>query len=201
MPGPGQIDNPKGAFGYPGGANTTAAQALMQGGYAVKIETVRNASTVSVIPRGAAVAFSTLSSVATEVACTTVIGSPLFRGVALTSAGLNTERTSVTTAVGLGEQGSDWCDIAIEGPVHGALLSSGVTAGETVWIGSSTVAGATTNGGYLTSTNVLSSAAGRSAIAGIALTSATTGTTGFLTTTGPRGIVYLRPSFVQNSTL
>lgn len=201
MPSP-QLDNPKGAFGYPG-AQSTATQADMQGVYAPKTEFVRNASTVSVIPQGAAVIFSTLSSLTNEVTMTTVIGSPLFRGVALTSAGLNTERTTVTTAAGLGGVGTDWLTIAVEGPVHGALLTSGVVAGDRVWVASSTVAGASTNGGYLTSTNVLSTAAGTgvSVIAGIAFTSGTTGTTGFLTTSGPRGVVYLRPSFVINSTI
>lgn len=195
-----QVDNPKGAFGYPG-ALSTASHAIGQGVYGPKTEKVRNASTVSIIPRGAAVVFSTLSSLGNEVACTTVIGSNLFRGIALTSAGLNTERTSVSTAVGLGGFGSDWLEIAVEGPVHGALLTSGTVAGDRVWVSNSTVAGATTNGGYLGSTVALSSAAGQSAIAGIALTSGTTGTTGFLTTAGPRGIVWLRPSWVNNSTL
>lgn len=199
MPSP-VIDNPRGAFGYVG-ANSTASHALGQGVYFPRTERVRNASTVSIIPVGAAVCLSTLSSLGNEVTITTVIGSPLFRGIALTSAGLNTARTTVATAAGLGPFDSDWCDIAIEGIFHGALLTSGVVAGDQVWVGNSTVAGATTNGGYLTSTGTLSSAGGRSKIAGIALTSGTTGTTGFLTATGPRGIVKLEPSFVQNSTL
>ncbi len=194
------IDNPKGAFGYVG-ALTTGVHAAGQGVYGPKTEKVRNSSTVSIIPRGAAVIFSTLSSLGNEVAITTVLGSALFRGVALTSAGLNTERTTVATAAGLGAFGTDWCEIAIEGPVHGAFLTSGTAPGDSIWVSNSTVAGASTAGGYLGSTVAMSSAAGRSVVAGIALTSGTTGTTGFLTTAGPRGIVWLRPSFVNNSTL
>lgn len=195
-----QISNPLGAFGYTG-ALTTGTHADMQGVYALRTEKVRNASTVFTIPRGASVIFSTLSSLGTEVTITTVLGSNLFRGIAITSAGLNTDRTTVTTAAGLGAIGTDWCEIGIEGPVHGALLTSGTAPGDRVWISNSTVAGASTAGGYLGSTTPMSSAAGNSVIAGIALTSGTTGTTGFLTTAGPRGIVWLRPSFVNNSTL
>lgn len=199
MPNTPQLDNPKGAFGYTG-SQTTGVHADGQGVYFPTLENVRNASTVQVIPQGAAVIWSTLSSLGNEVAITTVISSPLFAGVALTSAGLNTERTSVTTAAGLGGQGSDWCQIVRGGLIHGALLTSGVTAGDRVWTASSTVAGST-GGGYLTSTNALTTAAGQVGIAGIALSSGTTGTTGFLTTAGPRGIVRIDRSITNASTL
>lgn len=200
MPVP-QLQNPQGAFGYPGGFLTTGAQPNIIGPYQGEVRVYRNASTVSVIPRGAAVNISTLSSMGGEVDMSTLIGNPLFVGIAITSAGLNTARTTVTTAAGLGAIGSDQCMVQITGVVYGALLTTGVVPGDRVWTASSTVAGASTNGGYLTSTNALSTAAGQSVIAGIALSSGTTGTTGYLTVTGPRGIVLLRPSFVNNSTL
>lgn len=199
MANPGMLDNPKGAFGYTG-AHTTGVHADGQGVYAATLLNLRNASTAQVIPQGAAVIYSTLSSLANEISITTVIGSPLTVGVALTSAGLNTERTTVSTAAGLGPQGSDWCQVVTGGLIHGALVTSGVTAGDRVWTGNSTVAGST-GGGYLTSTSALSTAAGFSGVAGIAFSSGTTGTTGFLTTVGPRAIVLIRPALSLNSTL
>lgn len=193
MPSYPQIDNPKGAFGYPGGGLTTASQADGQGGYAPKTRTVRNASTVQVVPIGASVVWSTLSSLTDEVAITTVIGSPLFAGVALTSAGLHTGRTTVTTAAGLGGIGTDYFTISQDDVFHGALLTSGTVAGDLVQTVASTVGGST-GGGYLGP--VAATAAGNYGVAGIAFTSGTTGTTGFLTTSGPRGIVLIRPSIV-----
>ena len=200
MPKP-QIDNPLGAFGYPGGVLTTNAQPNITGPYPGDIHVYRNASTVSVIPRGAAVCFSTLGAFGTEVDMSTIIGNRLFAGIAISSAGLNTARTTVSTAAGLGGIGSDLVQVQVNGTVYGALLTSCVVPGDIVYPGSSTVAGASTNGGYLTSTNALSTAAGFSGLAGVALTSGTTGTTGFLTTAGPRGIVKLRPALTVTSTL
>lgn len=200
MPTGGQIDNPKGAFGYTG-ALTTGVHAEMQGPYAARIAKFRNASTVSRIHPGCAVILSTLSSLGDQVTQTTVIGSPLFQGVAITSAGLNTDNTTVSTAIGLGGIGSDWCDVVVEGDVHGALLTSGTTPGDLLVVSNSTVGASTalgalvsTAGGYLGVAPA--TAAGNYAIAGIALTSGTTGTTGFLTTAGVRGIVRLKPSIV-----
>lgn len=192
MPTP-QIENPKGAFGYPGGTLTTASHPNIQGPYGGMTRVFRNASTVAVIPRGAAVSWSTLSGLAGEVAVSTVIGDKSFCGIAVTSCGLNTDRTSVTTAAGLGALGTDYVTVQTEGPVYGALLTSGTVNGDLVQTVASTVAGAPF-GGYLGP--VLATAAGNYTVAGQAFSSGTTGTTGFLTTVGPRGVVWLRPSVV-----
>lgn len=191
MPQP-QLENPKGAFGHPGGTLTTGAQPSIQGPYGGEVHVFRNASTVQVIPRGAAVAWTTLSTLFGEVNISTVIGNRLFCGVAISSCGLNTDRTTVATAAGLGAIGTDYVQVQMSGPVYGALVTTGTTQGDILWMGNSTVAGST-GGGYLEPV-AATHAAGLYAVAGIAGSSATTGTTGFLTTTGPRAVVWLRPS-------
>lgn len=190
---PQEISNPKGAFGYPGGELTTATHAEGQGGVGgAKIRAYRNASTAQVVPFGASVILSTLSSLGNEAAISTVIGSPLYLGVALTSAGLHTGRTTVATAAGLGGLGTDYFDVLEEGMFHGALLTSGTVPGDLIQLGGSTLG--STGGGVLAP--VTATAAGNYSVAGIALTSGTTGTTGFLTTAGPRGIVRIQKSIV-----
>lgn len=194
-----QLDNPLGAFGYGGGAISTATMPPL-GGDESQVIVLRNASTVEVIPRGAAVIYSTLSSNMDWGTITTVAGSPLFAGVALTSAGLNTQLTTVTTAAGLGGIGTDFFQVQVRGRFFGALLTTGTVAGDMVGTVNSTVAGST-GGGYLGTIVSTQTAGNFFGVAGVAFTSGTTGTSGYLTATGPRGAVLLRPSIIVGSTL
>lgn len=194
-----QLDNPKGAF-Y-GGVNRSTAQPFGQSGeYGPEIQVFRNASTSITIQKGMPVVRSTLSSRGDLVAVPTTAqaASALFVGIALTSAGLNTSATTVSTAPGLGAEGSDWCQVAVRGVVHGALLSSAVTAGDVLVISASTgtTASGTTGPGSLGAAPTTQGTAGYLGVAGIALSSGTTGSTGWLTTAGPRGIVDIQKSIV-----
>lgn len=190
-----QLDNPQGAFGYGGGSKSTATQSIQSD--EARVIVLRNASTVEVIPKGAAIVYSTLSSNADWGTITTVAGSPFFAGIALTSAGLNTDNTASTLA---GQIGSDYFQVATGGRIFGALLTSGTVPGDVVGTVNSTVAGST-GGGYLGTLASTQTAGSFFGIAGFAFTSGTTGTSGFLTATGPRGIVMLRPNLMPGSTL
>lgn len=191
-----QLDNPLGAFGYGGGSLSTATTPQLGGDEAAVI-VLRNASTVQVIPRGAAVIYSTLSSNMDQATITTVAGSPLFAGVALTSAGLNTQNTGSTLA---GPAGSDFFQVMTRGRFFGALLTSGTVPGDPIGTVNSTVAGST-GGGYLGTIASTQTAGSFFGLAGVAFTSGTTGTSGYLTATGPRGAVLLRVSIFPGSTL
>lgn len=183
-----QIENPKSAFG-----DEIDHVGLLRG--VPETCEVHNMSSVQVIPLGAAVVWSTNSTDGTGVTITTVAGSPLFAGVAITSAstGQSTDLTSLAAQAA-------WCTIVVKGNVPGALLTSGTAPGDFLGTVNSTVAGST-GGGYLgpiVSTQVAGAFFG---VAGIAFTSGTTGTTPYLTATGPRGFVKLNPQVIPGSTL
>src|SRR5207237_791451 len=123
-------------------------------------------------------------------------GSPLFLGVAVTSASTCTDPTIATSV----QPQATWCRVAMNGLVPGALLTSGTVAGDFVGTVNSTVAGST-GGGYLGTIVSTQIAGAFFGVAGFAYSSGTTGATGFLTATGPRGTVFLRPQVIPGSTL
>jgi hypothetical protein len=178
------LSNPFGALGY------GSSDGFLPGGEA-NVRTFRNSSTAQVIPRGAAVVWSTLGVQAQQVTITTVIGSPLFCGIAITSASLNTENTTVSS--NNRGPGSDICQVVVDGPVFGALVTSGTVPGDVLWTVNSTVAGST-GGGYLGPAASSIAAVAFVGVAGIAFSSGTTGTTGFLGTVGPRALVQVQKS-------
>ena len=184
------IDDPKGAFGYDPdhlGAEGRNPQVV---GY------FHNVSSTETITAGAAVILSSLSTDGTGVTITTLIASPLFIGVALTSM-----TTGQSTDASSNAAPASWGRVQIAGPCPGALLTAATTPGDQIGTVNSTVAGST-GGGYLGVINTTAVAVSSfGGLAGIAITSGTTGASGFLTTVGPRGIVYIRPSVYVGSTL
>lgn len=193
------LDNEHGAFGYAGGDSTGGVGVGV--GYSPQgqeIHVYRNMSTVLPIRPGMPVTFSTLSTAGVGVVLSSVIGDKLFAGIALTSAGLNTDLTTVAGTTGLGAKGTDYCKVVTNGIFYGALLSSVAAAGDLVvnFNSTGTTASGTT---YFGSLGVApATAAGNYAVAGVCHTPATTGTTGYLTTVGPRGVVLIRPSLVAS---
>lgn len=191
-----QITNPKGAFGYSPFDGTDQQRGVREVG------TFRNMSSANPILVGSAVCLSSNSTDGTGVAVSTAIASPLFLGVALTSG--STDQSTALTSQALS---GAWVKVCLKGPCV-ALLSTATAPGMIlVNGGASTVLGSTgsTVGGQLAplSTLIPAPAAGTiEGIAGVALTSATTGSTGFLTTatTSPRGLVYLRPGYAIHTT-
>lgn len=209
MPNYTQIDNPKGAFGYLSTVNTplTPLHGQVTGLF-------RNMSTARGITAGAAVVFGTTSTLAGVADLSTVdegcyqpttefLGSPLFLGIALTSAA---PRTTGTTVSGANAPSSEYAMICLQGPVYGALLTTVATApvaGSVLAISNTTISGAGTGatagfiGGILgvcDTVLITSAATNPVGVAGICLVPGTTGTTGFLTSVGNRGVVYVRPS-------
>ncbi len=184
-----QIADPKFAFGLnPVAPGSDAGESNI-------VELYRNMSSTEVISAGMAVIYSTLSTDGLGVAITTLIGSPLFAGVALGSATTDAPATLSSAA-----PPGAWVRVQRWGTISGALLVAGTSAGDIVGTANSTVAGSTGGGylGTLPSTNAAGSFFG---IAGIAFTSGTTGTVPPLTATGPRGTVRLQPCIIPGSTL
>lgn len=209
MPNYTQIDNPKGAFGYLTTLNTPLTPLHGQ-----VTMVFRNMSTAFGIPAGAVVqgAFTTstaagvndLSTVDEGCYVSTVIGNPHSIGVALTSAA---PRTTGTTVSGANAPSSEYCVVCVQGPVYGALLSTVATApiaGSYLIAGNATLSGGSTlvgaAGGTLVACDTVSIAGtslGRNiGIVGRCLVPGTTGTTGFLTTVGNRGVIWVSPSLV-----
>jgi hypothetical protein len=182
---PGILSNRKGAFGYEIQENVRGHQT---------IQAFHNMSSANAIPKGAAVVLSTNSTDGTGAIVTTVNASPLFVGVALTSAS-----TGQSTDLASNASSGAWFLACVAGPVAGAFLTSGTVNGDVLGTTNSTVGSA--GGGYLgplASTQVAGSYFG---VAGFAHTSGTTGTTGYLTTTIVRGAVQVKAQLITGSTL
>lgn len=185
-----QINNPKGAFGYSPFDGTDQQRGVR------RVATFRNVSSANPVNVGSAICLSTLTTDGTGAGVSTAIASPLFVGVALTSG--STDQSTQLTSNALSNA---WFQVCIEGPCVALLSTAAVPGNILVNAGASTVIGTTgsTVGGQLgpLSTLVPEVAPGlQVGVAGFALTSATTGTTGFLSvaTTSPRGLVYIRPN-------
>lgn len=182
-----QISNPRGAFDLPYGDGSD-----LRGSQT--IEMFRNASSAVGIRPGDAVALSTAGSTdGKAVVPTTVSGDPLFVGVALTSAstGQSTRLTSLAPS-------SEWCQVVTHGPaVYNGIL--GESIGDVVAVLQGTAAGSSR--GHLGAAATTQGTAGFIRVAGVVITSATTGTTGFLNTTFPRGVVYLQPSYTLRTSV
>ena len=136
-----QLSNPRGAFGYQSVDSTGSNPFGQSQNYPpVLVNVYRNASTVDTIQPGMPVIQSTLSSRGDFVrrGLAADVSSPLFLGIALTSAGLNTTATTVATAAGLGGAGSDWLQVQEDGIFIGALLSSVAVAGDILGVSGST---------------------------------------------------------------
>lgn len=184
-----QIANYKGAFGYNDNDGTEQMRSN------INLAMFRNMSTVAV-PAYTAVALSSLATDGTGVVPTTVIGDRRFIGV--TQEAMTSVASTAVTATSLAADGN-WGRVCVEGPCW-AAVTTGTAVGDVVAVGNST-AGASV-GGVLSPFTTLSvgTAGSFSAIAGFALTSATTGTTGSLSTSQPRAKVFLRPSFAFTAT-
>lgn len=182
------IENPKSAFG-----DEIDHLGIVRG--IGETFAAHNMSSVETIPAGAAVIWSTNSTDGTGVTITTAAGSPLFAGIALTSAttGQSTDLTSNAAQ-------ATWCVVLRRGRAAGVLLTTGTVPGDFVGTVNSTVAGST-GGGYLGTIASTQTAGSFFGVAGLALTSGTTGTAGYLTATGPRGFVVLEPNIFPGSTL
>lgn len=192
-----QLDNPQGAFGYQNTESTGSQPLGPSQNYPGETRVLRNASTVLPIQPGMPVVLSTGSSRGDLVQVGATADDVKFVGIAITSAGLNTTATTVAGTTGLGNPGTDWCEVLTHGVFHGALLSSAAVADDALSVSASTgtTASGTTGPGSL-GVAATTGTAGHFGVAGIALTSGTTGTTGWLTTAGPRGVVFVRPSIV-----
>jgi hypothetical protein len=186
------IPNPKGAFGY------SQTDGLNQTRGLTKYAYVHNMSTVA-IPRYSAVCLSSLSQDGTGVIASTVIGSRLFLGVlqwGQTASDMSSQASTATTASSAVAPG-EWGVVAVEGPCI-AAITTGAAPGDVLTNGNSTVGGG--NALQPHSTAVPGTAGAIGSAAGWCLSTATTGTTGFLSTTQPRGVVYLRPCFFFSAT-
>lgn len=182
-----QIVNSKKAFGYePGeGANQQHNE--------ISVQVFRNMSTV-VIPAFSPVCLSSLAPDGTGVVASTVIGSAKFVGVAQEA--MSSVASTAITATSLAAQGT-WGRVCVYGPTI-AAVSTGAAIGDVLTNGNSTLGGGNALQTYTTLVPAVAGAL--SGAAGFALTSATTGTTGFLSTVQPRAMVYLRPSFAFATT-
>lgn len=158
------------------------------------VQRVHNVSSANPIQPGMAVIWSTNSTDGTGVVITTVAGSPLIAGVALTSmtTGQSTDLSSNAAA-------GTWGTICVGGLVPGVWVTTVAVPGDQLGTVATTASTIAPNGGFLgpiASTQVAGSFFG---VAGIAFTSGTTATiTG---TTMPLGTVLLRPQVIPGSTL
>lgn len=181
-----QIGNPRSAFNYDYGKDGLRGEQVL--------ESFRNGSSAVAIRPGDAVCRSTAASTdGKAVVVSTVDGNPLFVGVALTSAstGQSTQLSSNTPT-------SVWCQVVVQGPaIYNGIL--GETIGDVVAVLQGTVAGSSR--GHLGAAATTQGTAGYIRVAGTVLTSATTGTTGFLSTSIPKGVVDLQPSFVLRTSV
>lgn len=186
MAGYSQIANPQGAFGYNYGPEDLRNHQT--------IERFRNGSSAIGIRAGDAVSFSTAGSTdGKSVIVTTIAGNPLFVGVALTSAstGQTTHLTSLAPS-------SVWCEVVVKGPaIYNGILGEGI--GDVIGCLQGTVAGSSR--GHLGALAGTVATAGFARVAGVVITSATTGTTGFLSTSIPKGVAYIDPSWCFLSSL
>lgn len=188
------IPNPKGAFGYSQVDGTNQTRGLTKYVY------VHNMSTVA-IPLYSPVCLSSLAQDGTGVITSTVIGNKMFLGILVqgtgqNSTGMSSQASTATTASSAVPSG-EWGLVAVEGPCI-AAMTTGSAVGDVLTNGNSTL-----GGGAALQTYTTAVAAGAGAIgsaAGFCLSTATTGTTGFLNATQPRGIVYLRPTFFTATT-
>lgn len=191
-----QINNPKGAFGYSPFDGTDQQRGVR------RIGTFRNMSSVSGVNVGSVVCLSTNSSDGTGASISTAAFSPLILGVALTSA--STDQSTALTSQALP---GAWFTAVLEGPAV-TLLSTAAAAGSIIInAGASTVAGTTgsTVGGHgapLSTLIPVVTPGTLGGVVGVALTSATTGTTGFLSgaSTLPKALVYVRPTMTVHTT-
>ena|SRR3990167_805661 len=204
MPTP-QIENPQGAFGYLTTVNTPPPGTL----HGQTVQRWRNMSTARGIPRCAAViqgattstaaGVDALSTVDEGVYLTTVIGSPLFLGVTLTSCAA---RTTGSTLNGPAPS-SEYVQVVTAGPAWAMLttVATAPIAGSILTIANATVSGGSTiNAGFggvlgvADTVLITSAAAALIGIAGWCIVPGTSGTTGQLSSVANRGLVWLRPS-------
>lgn len=214
-----QLENPKGAFGYP----TTGTQVRGQSQYhSPEIHVFRNASTARGIPFGAAVVLAgstadawgstaagvlTATTVDDSVFISTVIGHPGVIGIALTTAAARS--TGTTFGVGPAPS-SEYCQVMTKGTFYGGVVSSGATGNapgrHVINSNDTAVEGGTMHGGVMTlfdAANATTAAGinGLVGLVGFTLTSGTTGTTGYLTTVLNRATIWVNPSVTYRTTV
>lgn len=201
-----QIDNPQGAFGYLTTVNTPPSPL-----HNPVVRRFRNLSTATGIPKGAVVVggwststaagVATLSTVDEGCYVTTVVADPKTLGVTITSCAAR----STGSTLGAPAPSSEYVNVVTYGPVYGALLTTIATApvaGDVLVTGSATLSGGSTAGFAFGGTLMAASSAALGAstvqfaigVLGYCITPGTTGTTGFLTTIGNRGAVWVNPS-------
>lgn len=183
------IGNPKGAFGYQDNDGTEQMRSGNQ-----QIVYYRNVSTVA-IPKYSAVILSSLASDGTGVVSSTVIGSNRFIGIAQDA--MTSQATTVGQAQSSNASDGEWGRVCVAGPCW-AAVSTGTAIGDVITNGNSTLGGGNALQTY--TTLVPGTVGAIASIAGWCLTSATTGTTGSLSTVQPRAKVFLRPTFFFSST-